>query len=143
MTNIQIHDCSAFSNAECKELFQQIRDELISYNNSIIAGLSKSSVLLSLTDKEDIVGGLFGKISWDWLHIELLWIEESYRNSDYGTQLILKAEAIAQKADCIGVHLESSTFQAPGFYKKLGYSIFAELENKPRKQTQIFFKKEF
>jgi hypothetical protein len=41
------------------------------------------------------------------------------------------------------VWLDSFSFQAPGFYKKLGYSVFGTLPDFPKGETRYFFSKRF
>jgi hypothetical protein len=42
-----------------------------------------------------------------------------------------KAEGEALKRGCHSVWLDTFSFQAPGFYQKLGYEIFATLDCPP------------
>ena len=48
------------------------------------------------------------------------------------------AEAEARTDGCRFVHLDSHTFQAPEFYKKLGYQEFGRLEDSPLGHEQVF-----
>ena len=69
----------------------------------------------------ETIGGLLGETFWHWLHIELLWIKEDRRGRGLGTQLVTAAEAEAVKRDCIGAFVNTMDFQAPEFYRGLGY----------------------
>jgi len=87
-----------------------------------------------------IVGGLAGSIFWGWLHVDTLWVAEPYREHGLGTSLMDQAEA---EAIAMGVHqafLESTDFQAVGFYEKRGYQVFAQLENQPPGHTCYYMK---
>jgi hypothetical protein len=53
-----------------------------------------------------------------------------------------QAEAIAASHGCTGVWLGTLAFQARGFYEKLGYSLFGELENFPSGDSYFFMRKE-
>jgi len=46
------------------------------------------------------------------------------RGQGIGERLMPMAEEVAQKKHCTGIWLETFSFQAPGFYQKLGYSEF-------------------
>lgn len=79
------------------------------------------------TDEGVIVAGLVGKTYWKWLHIEYLWVSESLRGQQLGTQLVLGAEQEAINRGCVGSTLDTFSFQALGFYQKLGYSLVGTL----------------
>jgi len=48
-----------------------------------------------------------------------------------GTQLLQAAEQEAHARGCQYMILDSYDFQAPGFYQKHGYEVFAVLEDHP------------
>jgi GNAT superfamily N-acetyltransferase len=89
-------------------------------------------------DKGLIRGGLLGNIWGGWLHIEDLWLEESLRGSGVGRDLMTMAEQEARDEGCRYVHLDSHSFQAPDFYKKLGYEEFGRLTDSPLGHEQVF-----
>jgi GNAT superfamily N-acetyltransferase len=72
-------------------------------------------------DAGRIVGGLYGWTFWDWLAIDILWLDAAVRHQQYGTRLIEQAEREALARGCRGVLLHTMSFQAPDFYRKLGY----------------------
>lgn len=69
----------------------------------------------------EIVAGLTGKTYWNYLDIGFLWVADSYRNQGRATAIIKAAEEEALKRGCRNVLLDTYSFQALGFYKKLGY----------------------
>jgi len=86
-----------------------------------------------------LAGGLSGAMYWDWLFVAALWVDESRRGRGAGRALLAAAEAHAAAAGCHSVWLD--TFQASGFYEKLGYSVFGRLEAYPAGQTRRFLRK--
>ena len=94
--------------------------------------------LLVRDDKGYILGGLLGDIWGGWIHIDVLWIEEALRGTGVGRRLVEMAEAEAREHGARYVHLDSHSFQAPGFYEKLGYTEFGKLEDAPLGHTQHF-----
>lgn len=88
-----------------------------------------------------VLGGLLGSIVWDWFHVEILSITESLRGRGYGRRLMAMAEDVARHRGCIGVWVDTTTFQAPGFYQKIGFELFGELPDHPRGQSRLFFRK--
>jgi len=87
------------------------------------------------------VGGLWGRTVYDWLFVDYLVVPESMRGGDLGTRLMTSAEAIATDRGCVGSWLTTFTFQARGFYEKLGYSVFGTLDNSPGNNVRIFMQK--
>jgi GNAT superfamily N-acetyltransferase len=87
------------------------------------------------------LGGLWGQIYYDWLFVELLFIPEEERGKGIGASLIARAESIARGKGCVGVWLDTFSFQAPGFYPKLGYEVFAILDDYPKGGRRTFFRK--
>jgi ribosomal protein S18 acetylase RimI-like enzyme len=74
-----------------------------------------------------IVGGLVGVTHLDWLYVDKLWLDDAVRGRGWGRRLMDAAEAVAVRHGCLGAWLDTASFQAPGFYKKLGYRKFGEL----------------
>lgn len=87
------------------------------------------------------VGGLWGRSGYEWLFVELLFVPESMRGSGVGTALMRQAEEVAHGRGCAGVWLDTFSFQALGFYQKLGYSLFGELKDHPRGMSQYWLQK--
>ena len=88
-----------------------------------------------------MVGGLYGKISYGWMFIELLSVPESMRTQGMGSRLMLAAEELAREKGCAGIWLDTFSFQAPGFYRKLGFSEFGHIAEYPPGHTRHFFQK--
>jgi ribosomal protein S18 acetylase RimI-like enzyme len=91
--------------------------------------------------KGRVVGGVIGYVYAGWLHIDLLWIEESFRNRGNGTKLLKMIENEAVKCGCKYVDLDTFSFQARTFYEKHGYTLFATLDNYPEGHSKHFLKK--
>jgi len=85
-----------------------------------------------------IRGGLLGHIWGGWHHVTDLWLDEGARGEGLGRKLVETAEAEARADGCRYVHLDSHSFQAPDFYKKLGYEEFSRLSESPLGQDQVF-----
>ncbi len=86
-----------------------------------------------------LVGGLSGRIAWDWLFVAALWVHRDRRGQGAGGALLAAAESHAASAGCHSVWLD--TFQACAFYEKLGYTVFGALEDYPQGQTRFFLRK--
>jgi GNAT superfamily N-acetyltransferase len=111
--------------------------------NELFPDKSRTYIALFVRDEEGrIVGGVNGNYgTFRWLYVNALWVEESLRGRGFGTQLMNRIEAEAIKHGCKNAFLNTMSFQAPEFYKKLGYTVFAELEDFPAEHSRIFFRK--
>ena len=94
-----------------------------------------------LNEDGQIVGGLWGKTVYDWLFVEFLVVPASLRGRDLGSRLMITAEQIAVERGCVGAWLTTFTFQAQGFYEKLGYEVFGALEKSPGENVRLFLRK--
>jgi GNAT superfamily N-acetyltransferase len=103
----------------------------------------RKDIHLVLRDEVDaLVGGLIGVIYRGCLAIEILYIDESHRGKNQGERLMNAAEEIARKEGCHFIHLDTFSFQAPGFYTKMGYQIFGTLEGYTEYIKRYYLKKE-
>lgn len=75
-----------------------------------------------------IRGGLVGSLYWNVLAIDMLWLDDEIRHQGLGSALMKTAEDEARRYGCSMAHLDTMSFQALEFYRKLGYSIFGELK---------------
>jgi ribosomal protein S18 acetylase RimI-like enzyme len=57
--------------------------------------------------------------------------------------MLLQAEQEAKARGCRGVWLDTYSFQARGFYERLGYAVFGTLDDYPPGQSRIFLHKAF
>lgn len=105
----------------------------LSAHNAAIAGpRNRSPLAISLRDGEGtIVGGLIGELKWQWLHVDLLWIDEAHRGAGHGDRLVAMAEQEARDFGARGVYLSTISFQAPDFYPRLGYRECGRMEDYP------------
>jgi len=95
--------------------------------------------LLLRDDADRLAGGLSGALYWDWLFVDELWIDDAWRGKGLGRELLTRAERHAVDRGCHSVWLD--TFQARGFYERLGYEVFGALDNYPSGQQRSFLKK--
>jgi GNAT superfamily N-acetyltransferase len=120
-----------------------VRDGLLAFNVAHI-GLEPqpSPVALFLRDGAgQVVGGLIGGWRWRWLYVDKLWVHERHRSSGGGSRLLQAAEAEALAAGCTDAVLDTFSFQAPSFYERHGYTVYATLEGFPPGYRQLFLHK--
>jgi GNAT superfamily N-acetyltransferase len=100
------------------------------------------AVAIMLTDERGRnVGGLWGRMGYDWLFVELLAVPEDHRGRGFGTRLMREVERMARADRCAGIWLDTYDFQARGFYEKLGFELFGTLEDHPIGHRRFFLRK--
>ena len=91
---------------------------------------------------QKIMGGVIAAIYWDWLYIDLMWMQDELRGCGYGSRLLKRAEDEARKRGAKHAFLDTFSFQAPGFYEKHGYRVFGELQDFPQGCQRYFMTKQ-
>jgi ribosomal protein S18 acetylase RimI-like enzyme len=127
-----------------KEDFDVIDNGLQQEAELIFGKVPRGSLAFFAHDKNgDLVGGVIG--FWDgfgWLYVNSIWVAEQSRGTGLGSLLMSKIESEAKQRSCHNCYLNTMTFQAPGFYKKLGYQIFGELNDFPPGHSRLFLSKQ-
>jgi ribosomal protein S18 acetylase RimI-like enzyme len=88
-------------------------------------------LLLRHPDTGEVIGGLWGRTLYGWLYIHLLVVPEELRRRGLGTRLMRLAENEALARGCRGALLDTFSFQARPFYERLGYQVYATIEDYP------------
>ncbi|EAU40436.1 probable acetyltransferase [Fulvimarina pelagi HTCC2506] len=97
----------------------------------------------ALIDADGADGGIAGQLYWDWMVIENISVPARWRGLGLGKALIETAETQAREAECVGAWVSTYSFQSPGFYLSMGYSIFGRLPSYPGNQERLFLSKLF
>lgn len=105
------------------------------------ATVSEQIALLVRNDSDEILGGLYGRVFYQWFFIELLSVPELARGQGMGSKLMQMAEDLAREKKCVGIWLDTFDFQAPEFYKKHGYSELGHIADYPPGRKRFFFQK--
>lgn len=122
---------------------QAILSPLLNYNDTRVGSptLRPFAVFLRAPEIDAVVGGLWAYSVYDWLFVELLFVPEAMRRNGIGSMLMRHAEDAAVNRSCVGVWLDTYSFQARGFYEKLGYEIFGALDDFPKGESRYFLRK--
>ena len=72
-----------------------------------------------------------GETYCGWLFVKYLWVSDGLRSRGVGRELMARAEDRARERGCHSAWMETFSFQARGFYEKLGYEEFGRLDYPP------------
>jgi ribosomal protein S18 acetylase RimI-like enzyme len=118
-------------------------DRLYEFNAAATGVDDGRSLAIFVRDGEHtIVAGLHG---WTWGgtgFVQAIWVDRKLRGVGLGSRLIAAAEAEARRRGCHQMHLDTHSYQAPAFYRRLGYEAIGELPSWPgADHVRIFFRK--
>ena len=101
----------------------------------------KSLAVLLKDEAQRTIGGLWGTTVFRWLVVEYVLVPEDVRGTGLGTELMRRAEAIARERNCIGIWLDTYSFQARAFYERFGFTVFGAVTDHPPGHQRLFMKK--
>jgi GNAT superfamily N-acetyltransferase len=92
-------------------------------------------------DAGAVTGGLWAVSLFGWMHVEMLLVPEPMRGQGVGSALMALAETEARRRGCMGMYVDTFSFQARSFYEKMGFSQFGVLDDCPPGYARLFFQK--
>lgn len=113
-------------------LDQRLSDELDKFNRSATPDVTAAEELTVRMEQDgDLVAGVSG---WTWgqaAGIAMTWVRDDQRGTGVGASLLARFESEAVARGCTHVFVTSFTFQAPGFYQRLGYEEIFRWDSVP------------
>jgi GNAT superfamily N-acetyltransferase len=126
-----------------ESLKQVVVDHLDAYNIGATGMTEYSPINLFLRDQGDeVLGGLLAAVWGGALHVRILWVSQTLRGKGHGRRLLEAAERRAVERGCRHAFLDTFSFQAPGFYEKQGYQIYARADDWPVGHAHYFLRKD-
>ena len=120
----------------------ELRDRVIAYNVAVTGHDDGRSLSCFLRDHDGaLIAGLDGFTWGGYAMIEWLWVTETERAHGLGRRLVQSAEREAAARGCAVVRVNTHSFQAPEFYRKLGYSEVGFASGAPSGHGEFFFAK--
>jgi GNAT superfamily N-acetyltransferase len=98
-------------------------------------------VLSARDESGRVVGGVILQSYWKETYVELLWLSERARGQGGGRALIEEAERRARRRGSRLLHLNTYSFQAPGFYEKMGFRRYGAMRGSPQGASRYFYVK--
>lgn len=129
----------------CPKAREALAQPLLAYNEALLGSpdIHPLSIVIRSQDNGHVIGGLWGRTSFRWLFVELLFVPEAVRSQSLGTELLSRAEAEAQTRGCLGSWLETFSQEACRFYQRRGYRLFGAIADYPPGNTRSFLSKRF
>jgi ribosomal protein S18 acetylase RimI-like enzyme len=119
-----------------------VSEGLTRFNEARVGACPMTPIWVIARDADGVVvGGVQGVVSWKWLYLSMLWVDDPARGRGLGSTLLERAEKAAISKGCTNVFLYTFSFQAPDFYRRHGYEVFGELECFPEENHQFWMRK--
>ena len=125
-----------------KERVLEFHEGLREYNAQFVGGDAVPFAAIVSTAEGKTVAGINGTTYWGRMHVENLWVAQSFRGQGIGSKLLRMAEDIARQRDCTGVDLDTMSFQAPEFYEKHGYRNMGVVPGFSKGHHRTYYSKE-
>jgi len=119
-----------------------LEDRLHEFNVKA-SGISDGRYLAIFVRGDDgaTVAGLFGHTWGGCCEIRLLWVNEELRGRGLGRSLMEAAEAEARRRGSRQILVATHSFQAPDFYRRLGFLPIVAVEDQPEGHQHLLFLK--
>jgi GNAT superfamily N-acetyltransferase len=96
-----------------------IQEGLIEFTKKTLGSadfMEKSFSVLLKDDRNNINGGILARFDLESIYVDMLWVNEKFRDRGYGTKLLNAAENEAYKLGCRYSTLDTYDFEAEEFY---------------------------
>ena len=105
------------------------------YAHSMGHPFRSEDLLIEAWDGETWLGALMGHANQGWLFVNLLAVIPPARGRGVGSQLMHKAEALARERALVGLWLDTFSWQAPGYYHRLGFTEVGRIPDHPPERS--------
>jgi len=110
-----------------------VRSGLIAYNRRFVPeeiAKNAQEVCFFVKDEQgNVLGGIYGEHKFDYMDINIFWLDDSLRKQGYGSLIMYKMEEKARELGCKLIKLDTFSFQARGFYEKQGFVVYGQIDD--------------
>jgi ribosomal protein S18 acetylase RimI-like enzyme len=128
-----------------RQAYNEIVELIIDFNLSKTQDhkneINKPIEIIARNHKNEIIGGLYGRSLWGTLEIKTFAVKPENRNDGIGKKLMLEAEKEALNRNCRFISLDTFSFQASGFYEKLGFKKIGTETDFPKGFEKYYYRK--
>lgn len=122
-----------------------VNDGLNGFNDEVTGYDDRRRLAVLVKDpySGNVIGGMTGRTSLGLLFIDVVYLPAALRGRNIGTRMLEMAEMEARRRGCRAGVLFTISFQAPGFYARLGWRVFGDIPCDPPGTSRVFMTKEF
>ena len=95
-----------------------------------------------IEESGELLAGITAQSVFDTVEVEFLYVKEGHRHKGYGRALIQNVEGKAKKDGMKRIILNTYSFQAPDFYRSIGYKEMFIVDPCFKDYRQYYFIKE-
>ncbi len=127
---------------DAPEIEHFLAERIYEFNSKATGYFDGDHFSLTQRDKSGAIrAGLYGYTWGGCAYVSYLWVAKSERGHGLGTALLVAAEEHASNKGCSVVFLATHSFQAPGFYERMGYERQSVLQDHPVGHSSLIFAK--
>lgn len=89
-----------------------------------------------------LIGCVIVTFLYNGMEIATLWVDEKARGQGLGQKLMEMAELEGKKRGATFAYTNTFTWQAPGFYEKIGYELYGKLDDFPIGNSLSYYRKD-
>jgi GNAT superfamily N-acetyltransferase len=128
--------------AQCEELEAFLIERIYEFNAKETGYFDGKLLAGEVRDEHgEVIAGYNGHTWGGCCELSHVWVHEQYRGQKLGEALLSSAEAEACERGCVQIVLATHSFQAPGFYERMGYERKYVLEGRPQRHSQLIYSK--
>ncbi|MFC3695109.1 GNAT family N-acetyltransferase [Chenggangzhangella methanolivorans] len=115
---------------------------LVAFNDERFGPSDIRPLAVLLRDEAgETIGGLWGRTTYGWLYVELLFVPEGLRGRGLGARLLAEAERAAAERGATNAWIDCFGQVNRDVYVRCGYEVFGALPGMPPGETRYFLKK--
>lgn len=108
-----------------------LKDEIKKFRKSLDFSTEIIDLQYVALDNNKFVGGIYGNFQFEYLFINVLFVDQNYRGNRIASKLMQMIESEAVKRGVNNIYLTTFEFQALGFYQKRGYEVVMKIDDFP------------
>ncbi len=128
--------------AEVSEIEAWLHRDLHVFNETFLGPYGNQRVgVVAMADGQR-VGGICGGVHLGWLSLDIVYLDEKFHRRGLGSQMVLALEAEARKLGATRVFVDTTGFQAEGFYARHGYQEWGRFTDFAPGVDRIYMRKD-
>lgn len=123
-----------YNEIKLKELLEKFL-----FENTTQQSKCNADISFALFDKGNFIGGITANIEFETCFLDLLAVDEKYREKKLGTKLLSHLEIKIKEKGASVIILSTQDYQAKEFYLKNNFHVVFEVEDVPFKGTVRYY----